>query len=147
MSVPTTSDATRERGLSWTGRCLCGEIEYAVNGAPVTPSLCHCTQCRLSAGASPVAWVSFPRASFEIRSGQPRWYQSSPPARRGFCGSCGASLFFETDEEPDLVDITTATLDRVDEIAPTNHIWVDSKLAWVRIDDGLPAHARDRTHG
>lgn len=147
MSDPRTSDAKRATGGGWSGRCLCGEIQYTVSGPPQTQALCHCTQCRLSAGASPVAWVSFPRAGFEIRSGQPRWFRSSRPARRGFCGTCGSSLFFETDEEPDVVDIATSTLDRVDELAPSYHIWVDSKLAWVRIDDGLPAHGRDRTHG
>jgi hypothetical protein len=34
--------------------------------------------------------------------------------------------------------VTTASLDRPDEFPPSRHIWLDDKLAWEGVDDGLP---------
>jgi hypothetical protein len=128
--------------MTITGHCLCGAIRFEVAGEPVLLSQCHCAQCRLGAGATPVAWTTVARRAVTVRAGEPAWYRSSDHARRGFCSTCGSSLFFENARFPDELDITTACLDQADALAPTMHIWVSSKLAWARTDDGLPCHAR-----
>jgi hypothetical protein len=38
--------------------------------------------------------------------------------------------------------VTTASLDRPDEFPPTRHIWLEDKLAWEHVDDGLPRFER-----
>lgn len=43
------------------GQCHCGAIRYEVSGEPVYHALCHCRDCRRSAGAPMVAWALFPR--------------------------------------------------------------------------------------
>jgi hypothetical protein len=47
-------------------------------------------------------WASADVARGDLQiDGQPRWYEASPRARRGFCPTCGAFLFWEehgTDE-------------------------------------------------
>jgi hypothetical protein len=127
--------------MTITGHCLCGAIQFEIDGDPACLSQCHCVQCRVAAGATPVAWATFQRAGLAIRAGAPAWFQSSSHARRGFCSACGTSLFFENMRFPDEIDVTTACLDQVDALAPTMHIWVSSKVAWARTDD-LPCHAR-----
>ncbi|HKE18968.1 MAG TPA: GFA family protein [Kofleriaceae bacterium] len=125
-----------------SGHCLCGAVRFEVSGPGTSLSLCHCAMCRLSVGATPVAWATFSRATLALLGAEPTWYQSSPEARRGFCATCGCSLFFESSACPDDLDVTTACLDQVDAFAPTAHTWVPSKVAWARTDDGLPRHAR-----
>jgi hypothetical protein len=127
-----------------TGSCLCGAIQFEIRGPQRgKPGYCHCVQCRRGVGATPVAWATFERAALSIRAGTPAWFQSSPTARRGFCSTCGSSLFFEASAEPDVVDVTVASLDQADDFAPAMHIFVPSKVAWARLDDGLPQHQRD----
>ena len=99
--------------------------------------------CRKSVGAAAVPWATFPRDRFRIVSGAPAWHRSSDHARRGFCPSCGTSLFFETTRAADEVDVTVATLDDAASFAPTHHIWVPNRLPWTNIADGLPRHRGD----
>jgi hypothetical protein len=127
------------------GRCACGAIAFEATGTPSVVCLCHCSQCRRSVGATPVAWATFARDDFRLVRGTPRWFASSAGARRAFCGDCGSSLFFEATSSPDEIDVTVATLDgeSADRLGPDRHIWVPSKLAWARTDDGRACHVRD----
>jgi hypothetical protein len=127
------------------GRCACGAIAFEAAGAPSVVCLCHCSQCRRTVGATPVAWATFARDGFRLERGTPRWFASSAGARRGFCGDCGSSLFFEAAASPDAIDVTVATLDgeSAERLAPDRHIWVPSKLGWARTDDGRACHVRD----
>ena len=81
------------------GACLCGGVEFLVTG-PLRPVIaCHCTQCRKTSGHF---WApsSVPAAAFQlVKSGTLRWFRSSAAAQRGFCGTCGASLFWKPDED------------------------------------------------
>ena len=126
-----------------TGGCLCGAVRYETDGSPLHVAICHCSLCRRSVGAAAVPWASFRRAGLRVVRGAPAWHRSSDHARRGFCPSCGTSLFFETTLAPDEVDVTVASLDAAAAVAPTHHIWVPDRLPWTTIDDGLPRYRRD----
>lgn len=102
------------------GGCLCRANRYRVRGQPLSSVLCHCERCRRAAGAPAVAWVTFARTDFEILSGSAVRYLSSPGVVRRFCGTCGTALTYETEAEPDSIDITTASLDQP-ELFPATH--------------------------
>ena len=125
-----------------TGGCLCGQVRYRVGGEPQVLCLCHCSLCRRSVGASPVAWATFARQGFEF-SGPVGWYESSPGTRRGFCQSCGCSLFFDTQRLPQEIDVTLVSLDQAAEFAPDRHLFVPDALPWEQTDPGLARHEAD----
>jgi hypothetical protein len=128
-----------------TGGCLCGNIRYEIaTEAPPEPLVCHCTKCRGASGAPLVAWVGVARSALCMTRGEPRWYRSSDHARRGFCGDCGSQLFFESTKWPDMMDITTITLDDPAAFPPAGHIWTSEQLPWMKLDDGLPRYAKER---
>ncbi|MBO6674951.1 MAG: GFA family protein [Rhizobiales bacterium] len=81
---------------SLSGGCQCGAVRYRVTGTPETPHLCHCRMCQKASGNYflPLAWA--PGDTLTITRGQPSWFHSSDPVRRGFCGNCGTPLFFDT---------------------------------------------------
>lgn len=35
-----------------TGGCLCGQVQYELDGEPVATALCHCTNCQRQSGAA-----------------------------------------------------------------------------------------------
>lgn len=80
------------------GRCLCGKITFTLWEIPEGVVICRCGDCRRWSGN---AWasVSVPLEALEMR-GEPVWYRSSAHARRGFCGGCGSSLFWQPVSEP-----------------------------------------------
>jgi GNAT superfamily N-acetyltransferase len=124
------------------GGCFCGAIRYEVRGEPRVVSHCHCTMCRRAAGAPVVTWATYARDALRIVRGSPAELRSSAPVTRTFCSSCGTPLTFATTEEPGWIDVTVGSMDRPEAVPPGNHIWSDSALPWLVLDDDLPHHPR-----
>jgi hypothetical protein len=77
------------------GGCLCGGVRFRLDPPLREVIACHCSQCRKTSGHVWAA-TSVPMERFHLlAAGSLRWFQSSAKARRGFCATCGASLFWE----------------------------------------------------
>jgi hypothetical protein len=92
------------------GSCLCGAVRFDVDPPLRDVILCHCSQCRKTSGHVWAA-TSVPHDRFRLteESGL-RWYISSERAKRGFCGICGASLFWQPTGE-DRISFAAGALD------------------------------------
>ena len=123
------------------GGCLCGDVRYRVSGPATNLCLCHCASCRRASGAPSVAWGTFERRHFEVTRGHLAEHNSSAEVLRGFCATCGSALTYRHSGRDEDIDVTLATLDDAAAFAPQAHIWVQDKLPWVTIDDGLPQYA------
>jgi catechol 2,3-dioxygenase-like lactoylglutathione lyase family enzyme len=77
------------------GSCLCGAVTFEATGSFSPVEVCHCVQCRKWTGHF-FANIEVPRDGLVI-SGEERisWHRSSEKVRRGFCATCGSSLFFD----------------------------------------------------
>lgn len=85
--------------VTYEGGCLCGAVRFEADGPLRAVLPCHCTQCRKVSGHFWAA-TSVPHDRFRLtRDDGLRWYRSSPTARRGFCGRCGATLFWQPEGE------------------------------------------------
>ena len=80
-----------------------------------------------------MAWITVPRMSFELQQGKPMEYRTDTGAVRTFCDACGTSLTYEIDNRPSEIDITTGSLDRPEEFAPTRDVFPEEKLSWVEL--------------
>ena len=130
---------------SYVGGCLCGAVRYRADGPPRSVVYCHCRMCQRAAGAPVVPWATFAAAGFAVSAGDIAEFASSPGARRGFCRRCGTPLIFREIAEPDWIDITVASFDDPAALPPQDHIWTESSVPWLRIDDDLPHHRRRRS--
>ena len=120
-----------------TGRCLCGAIHLTITGPMRDISMCHCSQCRRWHGHSPgyskAKWANIQLTGHEDL----RWFASSTMARRGFCGRCGSSLFWELTGN-DAVSISAGTLDAPTGLRERHHIFVAEKGDYYDIPGTLP---------
>lgn len=124
------------------GRCHCGEIRYQVTGKPVYHALCHCKDCRLSAGAPMVGWALFANENLEV-TGEPRVYASSEHGRRHFCGTCGTGLFYVNESVfPGQTDIQSATLEDPGAFPVQMQIQIADRIAWMEDAHSLPMFER-----
>ena len=115
-----------------SGGCHCGAIRYDVDGEPQHVALCHCSDCRRSAGAPMVSWAAFTADALTVTQGQPVTFNSSGAAMRSFCGTCGTGLFYRNaDMLPGIVDIQSVTLDDPEALPPEAHIQVAERLHWM----------------
>ena len=122
-----------------TGGCLGGAIRYEATAHPFAAEYCHCRMCQKGTGSVVVSWMDFRTEQLTWTSGQPTEYASSESAMRGFCSTCGATLTFRSSQHPDYITLSIATLDDPNLVEPTYHIYTESQVKWLHIDD---AHER-----
>jgi hypothetical protein len=129
--------------MTLTGQCLCGAIRYQLTGEPRHVAVCHCRDCRRSAGAPMVSWAMFPESALALLQGQPKTINSSGSAMRSFCPDCGTGLFYRNAVIlPGIVDVQSATLDDPDALPPGVQIQVAERLHWMQQAHELPAFER-----
>jgi len=116
----------------YSGGCQCGAVRFRVEGALGEASICHCRMCQKASGNFYLPLVSVRGAKVSWTRGQPKRFQSSNFAFRGFCGDCGTPLFYEA---PDGAALSIAAFDKPEEIAPTIQWGIEAKLPYV---DGVP---------
>lgn len=120
-----------------TGGCLCGAVRYEVTGALRDVIVCHCAMCRRTHGHIG-AYTATPKGSLRLVEARGlKWYASSASARRGFCGDCGGTLFFEPANR-DYVAIAAGTLDPPTGLATILQIHVASAGDYYPIDPNIP---------
>lgn len=124
------------------GRCLCGDLQFTAHLPSIWVAHCHCTMCQRNAGAAFVTWVGLEETRCRIDDAQGRlhWYHSSDRGERGFCSHCGSTLFFRSSRWPGELHVTLANFTEPVDRAPQAHVFWDSHVDWVQLDDrdGLP---------
>ena len=123
-----------------TGRCLCGAVRYDVRGPLRDVLLCHCEECRRWGGYlgaftaaraddlvlvdnSALLWVDSP--------------ESDRRGRRGFCGECGSSLFWQA-ADAERIHVAVGTLDRPTGLRVAGHWYAGDASDYDELSDGLP---------
>jgi hypothetical protein len=119
------------------GGCLCGGVRYQIRGELRGVIACHCAQCRRTSGHY-AAMTSAPSANVVLNASDSLlWYKSSDTAERGFCGRCGANLFWKQAGR-DAISITAGTLDVPTRLKIEEHIFVADKSDYYTIGDDAP---------
>ncbi len=122
-----------------TGGCHCGDVRYRVAGPLRQVVGCHCRQCRKQTGHYLAATGTRVKYLEMTEDRGLKWYRASNTARRGFCGTCGSTLFWQADGA-DQIAIAAGSLDGDTGLAITAHVFVADKGDYYEIADGLPQH-------
>ncbi|ATY60900.1 putative glutathione-dependent formaldehyde-activating protein [Cordyceps militaris CM01] len=99
-----------------SGGCLCQGVRYTITFPPShdflnATSTCQCSQCRKQTGSLVFRAHKVPRGSVAWTARATlHTYRASPGNARGFCGRCGALLFWAADAE-DALSVCVGTLD------------------------------------
>lgn len=129
------------------GGCHCGAIRYEVSTAPFDADYCHCRDCQKTSGAPVAAWMDFQKDQVIWLGAEPAEYKSSEHIRRGFCPQCGSTLSYRSTRYPDYLTLSIASLDEPDRVKPNYHIYTDSQVSWLSIDDDCERHRKGRGTG
>ena len=126
------------------GGCHCGATRYEVSGTAFDADYCHCRDCQKTIGAPFGAWMDFKREQVRWAGTEPTEYESSKHIRRGFCPDCGSSLSYRSTRHPDYFTLSIASLDDPELVSPNYHIYTDSKVSWLSIDDDCKRYSKER---
>jgi hypothetical protein len=109
-----------------SGRCLCGAVRYEVRGPLRDVLICHCEECRRWHGHVSASTAARREDLVVHDDGALRWIdspRSDRAARRGFCGVCGSSLFWDPPGR-ETVSIAAGTLDQPTGLRIMGHWYV-----------------------
>lgn len=107
-----------------TGSCLCGEVAYELSGTLTPITGCHCIQCRKTTGHF-LASTNTQLEDFTLTTQTGlKWYRSSGFASRGFCTTCGATLFWQRDGS-DRIAISAGTINGETDLTISHHIFCE----------------------
>ena len=115
---------------SQTGGCLCGSVRYELAEAPTSYGACHCNMCRkFSGGIELGIQVMADGIKFEPTETL-AIYTSSDWAERGFCISCGSSVFWRLTAEGEMQGMFSIAAGSLDDMAGMSfdaEVYVDHK--------------------
>ena len=124
------------------GGCSCGAVRYRLKATPMITHCCHRTDCQKQTGGAFAINALIETLNIEMLSGEPIVIDMPSPSGRGHeihrCAQCEVALWSDYGRRPYLRFVRVSTLDEQHAIAPDVHIFVKSKVPWVR----LPGDAR-----
>ena len=117
------------------GSCNCKAITFTVRDGGQSVTACHCSQCRKQSGHH---WASgyTDVDNFDI-SGEVRWFEVTPTAKRGFCPICGSFLFWKAHDEAGM-SFSLGAIDGPTGLSLHKHIFTADKGDYYEIADGVP---------
>lgn len=124
-----------------SGSCFCGLVRYEVEAEGAKPSICHCAGCRRASAAPAMAWITVPAAAFRVVAGELAAVRGRSDENgtcdgcggvRGFCADCGTHITFVGDDRTQEVDVTTCSLEDPNRFAPTEDVFTEAKVAWMK---------------
>ncbi|MGW8186500.1 MAG: GFA family protein [Desulfobacterales bacterium] len=126
-----------------TGGCLCGAVRYEVVGELMPVINCHCSKCRRFHGHVGAYTATYRQHLVLVETSGLQWYRSvqdeTPAVYRGFCRTCGSSLFWDPREKP-TISIAAGSIDPPTRLATERHVWLSQKADYYSLTDGLPCH-------
>ena len=122
---------------SLNASCLCKGINMNIKSEFRPIINCHCIQCTKTHGNF-AAYTSILEENIVFKSKKTlKWYNSSIKAKRGFCNSCGASVFFKRLGSK-AVSISAGLFKNPTNLKTIKHIYVHNKRDYYKITDNLP---------
>ena len=135
---------TETPALPITGRCQCDKVHYQVTEPFLYQYVCHCTDCQKLTSSAYSTAAGIKPGSLQIIKGEsinyPKKADSGRTVNCYFCSGCGNRIYHQSQEMPEVIRLKTGTLDDTGLIKPELHVWLNSKLSWVTIDESVPQY-------
>jgi hypothetical protein len=119
--------------LPLTGGCFCGQLRYALTGAPLMAYACHCHDCQKRSGSAFTLSVVIRTADLQV-SGEVEVQRYSGPSGRelehSLCPQCLGRVWVHALAAPDYASVRAGSFDNTSWIVPIAQSWVESAIPW-----------------
>ena len=128
------------------GSCLCGNVQFSVDGFSDKVANCYCSMCRKFHGAAFGTLVGVKGLSWRSGKGFLKDVVASNGTTRTFCSNCGSSIGFRVKGEPlENIELAISTFDVDIPVKVDAQIYTAYKPNWCELQPNLPAYSDERT--
>jgi hypothetical protein len=123
---------------SRTGRCLCGQVTYEIEGDLIATAVCHCDHCQRQSGSAFSVNLIVHESQLTV-SGSLGTYEEMGErgdavyVRRRFCPACGSAVVSELVQAGGAVAVKAGTLDDRSDVRPVVEVWCVDRQPWVEL--------------
>jgi hypothetical protein len=118
--------------MSTSGSCLCGEVNFEIDGDFESFYLCHCKYCQKDTGSAHASNLFSSVAKLVWLSGQDKIKTYELPSTKhikSFCSNCGSALP-SLQMNSKLLVVPAGSLNQDILIKPNAHIFTSSRANW-----------------
>ena len=126
----------KKKNSSKIASCLCGGIKISVKGKLRNVSNCHCSQCMKTHGNFAAYTACLAENITFINKKSLKWFKSSSIAKRGFCFTCGASIFYKKIKS-DEISIAAGVFAYPTNLKTVSNIFTKGKLDYYTLNPKL----------
>lgn len=130
-----------------TGSCLCGTVQYIVNGPIKAVANCHCNNCQKTTGSVFATIAVIGQDDLEVTQGQDNLanYKVSEKATKYFCRTCGTPIFNLHSRYPGNYMTQVGSLNDPSLVSPAINIFCHNMSPWVQNIADLRCFDREPT--
>lgn len=113
-----------------SGRCRCGQVEFAVVEPTLVTMACHCTGCQQMTGSAFSLSELYALDAFEVTSGEPVIGGMKKEPKHFFCPECKSWIFTRPDEVGSFVNVRATMMEGAREFIPFIETYTDEMIPW-----------------
>jgi len=116
--------------------CGCGQLSVTVSGEPVRISICHCLDCQRRTGSIFGEQARFPATNVEIEGSSSTWTRTADSGNLitfHFCPTCGSTVFYRPDSEPDLIAVAVGAFADPSFPRPGVSVYESRRHPWITV--------------
>lgn len=120
--------------------CSCGQLRVRTKGDPVRVSMCHCTACQRRTGSAFGMQARWRGGQVEITGRTTEYVRVSDDGEERtfrFCPECGATVFWTTEDAPDVIAVAIGAFADPTFPQPTVSVYGSRRYPWLQLPDGL----------
>lgn len=122
------------------GRCLCGRVQYSVQGSPKIVAHCHCEDCQRLTGAGHSTGAMFSEQTLEL-TGEVAEYkltsENGNEVTRVFCPACGSPILGRNTGMPGFITLSLGTMEDSSVFEPGVVVFARNRKAWDMMDESI----------
>ena len=122
--------------------CLCGGVKIKIKEKLRHVINCHCSQCLKTHGNFAAYTACLEENITFVNKKTLKWFKSSNIAKRGFCSTCGASIFYKLLKSKN-ISIAAGMFYNPTNLKTLSNIYTKGKLDYYKLDSRLPKFNRN----
>ena len=129
-----------------TGGCLCGAVRYTTQGPARMAGHCYCEARRRSSATTHSTHVVLQEEGFALTGDLTAFDKpadSGNVVTRCFCPTCGSPILSRNSGMPGMVFIRAASMDDMEQIAPTMTVYAAQAPSWAKVDHDHPVFEQE----